>query len=245
MDKNLIQQALPESNSENSSSSSISRNLPTLSQESWAVEIRRRYHTSQELIDLFSPDQQPKCELHSELSYTGGAPTLARVTAAYGEGVSESWLIIQIQDLYIYESVNYEERATVRQIDQTAQIICANYPYLKLTELMLFFSRFKAGRYGKPYGNLSGREICAALGKFIQQRSAELDEIERSQRAARIASERRQWAVDSVTRDEYDFLRLMLNYGYERRNFTPISEMEATLKHIENEIKIHNHTPRQ
>lgn len=51
-----------------------------------------------------------------------------------------------------------------------AELIVTDYYYLKLTELMMFFHRFKASRYGQFYGNISPMTITNALRAFMRER---------------------------------------------------------------------------
>lgn len=56
------------------------------------------------------------------------------------------------------------------QIKTCADVIAREYGYLKLTELMLFFSDFKAGKYGVFYGSVSPLQITYALRQFCEER---------------------------------------------------------------------------
>ena len=196
MDENLIKLAL-------TSNSSTKSNSLAPSQEKWANEIVRKFGRAENIVSLFCAKNQYLCEQNLEKTYLGGSPSLIRFRLTYGQGTAEAWLMAQIQDLYVFENVNYEERQTIYQIEQTARAIITNYGYLNLTEVMLFFSRFKGGRYGKPYGNLSGREINAAITSFLKERNVEISAIE-NERKSRLISERREYEkTHAISHDEW------------------------------------------
>ena len=219
MDKELIKQALISNNT--------NKTFSTLSQEKWAVELRNRFTSAENIIKTFKPSKQYLCERNKRLTYMGASPTLSDMQLAFGIGKAEAWLMEQIQDLYVYESVNYQEKATVLQIEQTAGIIASSFYFLKLTELMLFFFRFKAGRYGKPYGNLNGREICNALNKFTKERIEDISRFEKEEEAKRINQPNDGW-----TYDEYLEVKWLLNMGYERKDFNTYDELNVIYEHI-------------
>lgn len=93
------------------------------------------------------------------------APSLVRVARTYGKNVAESWLEIQIFDLGEYAGV--KEKPENTQIEQCARTIISQYGYLKVTELMVFFVRFKAGIYGRFYGAVDVLAITTALNDFV------------------------------------------------------------------------------
>jgi hypothetical protein len=179
MDDNLIKLAL-------TSKSSTKNNSLALSQEKWANDLIVRFGSAENIVSLFCAKNQYLCEQNLKNTYLGASPTLIRLRLAYGQGVAEAWLMGQIQDLYVFESVNYEDKQTVGQIEQTARAILTNYSYLNMAEVMLFFSRFKGGRYGKPYGNLSGREISSAINLFLKEREVEILALENEIKAKKL-----------------------------------------------------------
>jgi hypothetical protein len=210
------------------------KNLPKLSQEKWAVEIRKKFGSPEQIVSRFNVSVQSKCELNLRATYTGIAPTLIRFRLTYGTDVAEAWLMAHIMSLFAYDKLHLNDEKMIGYTESIASNILVNYGYLKLTEFMLFCSRFKSGRYGKPYGVLSGREIGNAINLFLRERYVELERIENE-----IKEENRQKELEEVKKnglyhDENIFIKTMFNYGYEPSNFTPIEELEKIIKHIEN-----------
>ena len=200
MDDNLIKLAL-------TSKSSTKNNSLALSQEKWANDLIVRFGSAENIVSLFCAKNQYLCEQNLKNTYLGASPTLIRLRLAYGQGVAEAWLMGQIQDLYVFESVNYEDKQTVGQIEQTARAILTNYSYLNMAEVMLFFSRFKGGRYGKPYGNLSGREISAAINLFLKEREIEILALENEIKAKKLKERVEYEKKYAISHEEWEKLK--------------------------------------
>jgi hypothetical protein len=106
--------------------------------------------------------------------FTGNAPSLVRVKKTFGNDIAINWLIGQIVDLAFYCGI--KEKPDMMQVEAISNTIIANYGYLKLTELMIFFQRFKAGKHGTFYGSFDGITLNKALNDFLKYRSEKLRE---------------------------------------------------------------------
>ena len=118
----------------------------------------------------------------------GDYPTLFDICLAYGKTFAEQWLYPQIADLSMFTGA---KNLNAEQVKNLASVIAAEYRFLKVTELLLFFHRFKTGRYGRFYGSVDPMVITCALRDFIKERNALLDLYERAEKE-RIASENKQ-----------------------------------------------------
>lgn len=106
---------------------------------------------------------------------TGSSPTLKTVMTAYPQAPNGiyDWLNAHLVDLAIFDGKTAS--AVAYQINSISHSIVEKYHYLKLTEIMLFFSMFKAGELvdkngedlTKMYGTFSGKVILAALRNFV------------------------------------------------------------------------------
>ena len=56
------------------------------------------------------------------------------------------------------------------QMTMLCETILANYGYLKVTELMVFFSKFKAGQFERFFGNFDTMVITNSLATFVELR---------------------------------------------------------------------------
>lgn len=117
----------------------------------------------------YNPDTQMKICNDKDLCYFGQFPTLATVNRQYGSTTATVWLIPQITNLS--EFCGCKNKITPAQIKECATIIAQEYFYLKVSELMLFFYRFKTGRYGKFYGNVDPMVIMTSLQYFLRERN--------------------------------------------------------------------------
>jgi hypothetical protein len=153
------------------------------------VSIREKYGGAEQFLTTFNPDMQSMCMKHQYRSFCGYAPELVRVAKTYGEKVAKLWVISQLHNLAIYAfgktKLNGEhenENEVIRKIDSLAGIIASNYSYLKVTEVMVFFSLFKAGKYGRFYGSFDPLVITTALNEFVDKyRKFMLEKIEKYQ----------------------------------------------------------------
>lgn len=106
----------------------------------------------------------------------GKAPTLHSANIVFGNGTSEEWLVYQLSSLS--EFAGAAKKITPQQIAQTARLIVGDFGYLKVTELMLFFRRFKTGRYGAFFGNVDPLIIISAIRSFLMERNDAIVEYE-------------------------------------------------------------------
>ena len=114
----------------------------------------------------------------------GSAPTLADANAAFGANTGAVWLVGQLMD--ISEFCGCRDKLTEAQLEGTARLVASAYPWLKLTELMLFFHRFKLGVYGRFYGAVDPMVITMGLRDFMADRAALIE-------AARQRREEQEW----------------------------------------------------
>lgn len=152
-----------------------------------------------ELLKTFDPSLQVMCGGHPVNSIMCAIPTLARVRAEYGEQTALDWLRLELNDYQNFVSVKGENELSDDVIKVTATLILQEYHYLKLSEVMLFFYRLKAGCYGELYGRINPQNLMCRLREFDDWRRDVLykeqkrrDDIERE--AAR---------ANAVSRDEY------------------------------------------
>ena len=127
------------------------------------------------------------------------SPSLVRLDITYGSGSAASWLYDLLQGMFLFLGVNSEKFGR-EQIYNLACTIAANYKTLKIAEILLFVSRFEAGKYGKFYGDTSyALTVGDAINQFMVEREHYYADIER-QRAEKKIEESKKGAV---TFEEY------------------------------------------
>ena len=104
-------------------------------------------------VKKFNPSYQREiCEKKDECFF-GNYPTLAELKAAYGTNAPMIWLVPQLYHLSEY--CGCKDKLTEKQLEECAYIIASEYYYLKVSELMLWLHRFKAGKYGRFFNRYS------------------------------------------------------------------------------------------
>ena len=117
---------------------------------------------------------------NAELCIMGDFPTLEELKGEYNSMMPTVWLLPQLQNLSKFCGV--KDKLDNKQLEQCAFIIATEYSYMKVSELMLFFYRFKSGQYGKFYGNVDPLVITTALRDFAADRNVEQDHYEEVRR---------------------------------------------------------------
>lgn len=121
-------------------------------------------------------------------AYYRECPSLGSLSELYGrDNAAEVWMCVQVSAIFITSG---SESDASGEIDAFCTQFAATCGMYKLTELMLFFSRYKAGMYGKSFARFSSRDIGQAFhNEFLPHRRAEMEKAE-MQRSAIRASER-------------------------------------------------------
>ena len=150
------------------------------------------FRDSDGLLLAYNPERQADFCTQPVRCVLGTAPTLGEVCAAFGKGAGAAWLVPQLSNLS--EFCGCRDKFTRAQLKETARLIAGEYPWLRLTELMLFFHRFKLGHYGRFYGAVDPLVITSALRDFLSYRAA-LIERARQWQAEREWAEAKRRAV--------------------------------------------------
>lgn len=179
------------------------RNLPKATQQ-LSPDLQRKttlvlekYGSRDEFLVTMNPDAQIYAARHQDRAFFGEAPTLATLKAAYGPNTPTMWLLPQILDLVLY--CNSKGTLSDRQAHFLAEAIANDYYYLKVSEFLLFFYRFKLGNYGNFYGVVDPMLITIALEKFIKERNDVI--IRREQEEAK--TQQAKFSEDAITPQEY------------------------------------------
>lgn len=143
----------------------------------------------------------------------GQCPTLVDIRRIWGNQCSETWVEIQLRDLAEFSGAR--EKPNLLQLEEAARMICEEFYYLKLSELMLFFARYKTGHYGKFYGTVDLMAITETLQAFKLWRFQEINRIE-EQAATQARAQTPLHDPESLTYAEWKELKWLYNMGYER-----------------------------
>lgn len=112
-------------------------------------------------------------------AYMASCPTLAAYDRLFGEGCAEDWICTQITVLFAASSSR--EKGLADGIRLFSSAFAAEVRQYKLSELMLFFARYKAGKYDNSYASFDAKRIGNAFFKeFLKERVYEIDRVERA-----------------------------------------------------------------
>lgn len=127
----------------------------------------------------FSPTHWGYTLANPDRAYTASCPTLAAYDRLYGEGCAEDWICTQITVLFAASSSR--EKGLADGIRLFSSAFAAEVRQYKISELMLFFARYKSGKYDNSYASFDAKRIGSAFFKeFLKERSHEIDRVERT-----------------------------------------------------------------
>lgn len=152
-------------------------------------------------LSKYNPDFLQKERLTLDNCHFGDYPTLAELDKKFNGRFSAAWLMAHLHDLSEY--CGCKDKLAGQPLRQCASIIASDYYYLKVTELMLFFNRFKLGRYGRFYGSVDPLVITTALRTFVDERSVALHKHE----SELYEREMEEWRKKAVTREQYEEMK--------------------------------------
>lgn len=114
-------------------------NISETSKKAWLTKWKDR----SEVERVFSPTQWGYTLQNPEKAYMADCPSLMQYDALYGHGSSEYWIDIQVSG--IFGASNSKEKGVADGIRIFCQSFASQVKAYKLSELMLFFARYKAG----------------------------------------------------------------------------------------------------
>lgn len=156
-----------------------------------------KYGGRDAFLKTFNPDYQRKICDSQDLCFFGDYPTITDTRLAYGKNAPVMWLVPQLYNLSEY--CGCRDKLQGKPLEECAFVISTEFRYLKISELMLFFYRFKTGRYGRFYGSVDPLIITESLRKFCEERWYAYE---------RAAEQRRQQEAEkskegAITREEW------------------------------------------
>lgn len=180
-----------------------------LQQRTVADKIVKAYGNRDRFLTKFNPDLQKTVCQKSDVCFFGGYPTMGQLKTAYGENTATMWLLPQLYNLSEY--CGCRDKLQGKPLEMCANVIATEFYYLSVTELMLFFHRFKSGRYGRFYGSVDPLVITTSLRDFIKERAIAYDKHEQKIRKQQEYEDKKK----SMSRKEWEELKWLFNMGYE------------------------------
>ena len=156
------------------------------------MEIVKKYGSFEKLCNTFSYVAMNDITENPIEVFRRDTPSLVRMDVTYGKGSSSAWLYDILQATFLFLGVTNDKFAK-EQVYDLARVIASQYKSLKTAELLLFISRFKAGRYGRFYGDTSYALVMTeALKTFMEERSDYYQQVEREKIDKKLEEEKKQ-----------------------------------------------------
>lgn len=144
-----------------------------------AATIERYGETALAMAQHFSPGRQSEMATDPDRCMTDeSVPTISVAVNAYGHQGLVGWVMAHLEDCV--QAAGVRDKVEAKTMVDTAEAIVTNYPFLRLSEVLLFFSRFKAGRYGRFYGVTDLMVVTTALSQYAEERSVDIRRIARA-----------------------------------------------------------------
>lgn len=136
-----------------------------------------KFPTIEDFCKACSPSAQQRYVSEPLSAFYRQTATLTDLNNAYrSRDAAATWLVPQLCNVSEFCGCKY--KITDDQLADIATLLASSYPYVKVSEFLLFFAWFKAGKYGKFYGNVDPMVITTAFREFMQDRGRKYAEIE-------------------------------------------------------------------
>lgn len=133
------------------------------------------------VLKKYNPDYLFRNQLDEKSCLMDEHPTLAGLSKEYDKKFPVAWLVAQLHDLS--EFCGCSNKLTGHALQQCANTISMEFYWLKLSELLLFFQKFKSGKYGRFYGSIDPLVITTSLRQFVKERNQAIDRYDQERKA--------------------------------------------------------------
>lgn len=135
-------------------------------------------------------------------AYEAEVPSLFNIGKIYGEANMSSWINQQVTALF--GSSNSRDVNIANSISLFCDTFVADAMSYKVTEIALFFARYKAGRYDNSYSSFDTKRIGNAFRfEFLPERRREIDQYVHEREAKEREAEYERRTKNAITYEEY------------------------------------------
>lgn len=139
--------------------------------------LTRKFPTLEDFCKACSPSAQQRYVAEPLSAFYRQTATLTDLNNAYkSKDAAASWLVPQLYN--VSDFCGCRNKMADEQLAGIATLLASSYSYVKVSEFLLFFAWFKAGKYGKFYGNVDPMVITTAFREFMEDRGRKYAEIE-------------------------------------------------------------------
>ena len=156
-------------------------------------------------------------------AYTATCPLLGQLDELYGTERGEEWVATQLIELLVTSNAQ-----PTTQIYESIRTFVASFAVtaraFRLTELMLFFARYKGGLYDSSFVAFDVRRIGHAFfHEYLPERRTELGRVEEERAAERARRERASRSSHAVSYEHFQQSPATTRYGLRLRLLHPLT----------------------
>ena len=122
-----------------------------------AAAFKASYPSHSDVSRAYNPAHWGYAAQNPAKAYAASCPALGEMDSLYGTGTAANWIDLQVSALFGASSKS--DKALADGIGIFADTFAAEVRAYKLSELMLFFARYKAGVYDNSYATFDTRRI--------------------------------------------------------------------------------------
>lgn len=122
--------------------------------------------TRVEFIQAHAPIYMYKYAREEERCHLGTSPTIAAAAHLYGDDALSDIITALIVD---FAQFNGSQQLTIAQVGEVCQCIITQFPRLRVSEMVLFFVKCKAGKYGKFWNHIYPMDITTHLHSWFYE----------------------------------------------------------------------------
>ena len=154
----------------------------------------------------YSPQNWGRVADSPERAYAWQCPTVMALSELYGRACPRMWLDEQLTHLFLTSQSRDASQADA-QLGAFVDAFTGTVAGYKLSEVMLFLARYKAGVYGRSFAAFDVRNVGQTFHhEFLADRRRELTLIEERAAARRMEAERQSRRSHAITREAYHAL---------------------------------------
>lgn len=144
--------------------------------------------TTEEFIKAYEPANMWRYAVEEERCHIGNGHTIAQAVQEFG--IASVNIVFQ-RLLSDFVSFNHSQQViNEAQLSELAAVIVTEFRYLKMTELVLFFAKAKAGRFGKFFNSIYPMDITTQLCEWEKVCNLRKGELFHARHMAEIEEER-------------------------------------------------------
>lgn len=163
-------------------------------------------------LTRYAPGKLPELGLTAEECVAAESPALVDLNRMFSNSnAGQTFLMCYVNNINEYPGT--DKKMDVQQRMECAATLYELLFYLKVTEVMLFFQRFKSGRYGRFFGAVDAMTLGMAAHVFLKERKNLIERAERERAEREREADRRDREMNAITRQEFDLWQRLMTTG--------------------------------